>query len=90
MVIRPRTTRSASLELDLRGHRAEIAVSELDSYLNDAFMSHLAEVRIIHGYGTGAVRQSVREALASHPLVKSFRPGGMGEGGDGVTLVKLI
>jgi len=89
MVIRPRTTRSASLELDLRGHRAEIAVSELDSYLNDAFMSHLAEVRIIHGYGTGAVRQSVREALASHPLVKSFRPGGMGEGGDGVTLVKL-
>ncbi len=88
-VMRPKTTRSASLELDLRGHRPEIAVSELDSYLNDAFMSHLSEVRIIHGYGTGAVRQSVREALATHPLVKSFRPGGTGEGGDGVTLVKL-
>ena len=88
-VMRPKTMRSASLELDLRGHRAEIAVSELDTYLNDAFMSHLAEVRIIHGYGTGAVRQSVREALATHPLVKSFRPGGTGEGGDGVTLVKL-
>jgi DNA mismatch repair protein MutS2 len=88
-VMRPKTTRSAPLELDLRGHRAEIAVSELDTYLNDAFMSHLAEVRIIHGYGTGAVRQAVREALATHPLVKSFRPGGMGEGGDGVTLAKL-
>lgn len=88
-VTRLKTTRSASLELDLRGHRAEIAVYELDTYLNDAFMSHLGEVRIIHGYGTGAVRQAVREALATHPLVKSFRPGGQGEGGDGVTLVKL-
>jgi len=88
-VMRPKSTRSASLELDLRGHRAEIAVSELDIYLNDAFMSHLAEVRIIHGYGTGAVRQAVREALSTHPLVKSFRPGGTGEGGDGVTLAKL-
>lgn len=88
-VTRPKTTRSASLELDLRGHRAEIAVTELDTYLNDAFMSHLGEVRIIHGYGTGAVRQAVREALSTHPLVKSFRPGGQGEGGDGVTLVTL-
>jgi DNA mismatch repair protein MutS2 len=88
-VVRPRTTRPASLELDLRGHRADIVEAELDAYLNDAYMSHLAEVRIIHGYGTGAVRGAVREALATHSLVKSFRPGGQGEGGDGVTIATL-
>ncbi|MBN1690518.1 MAG: endonuclease MutS2 [Dehalococcoidia bacterium] len=88
-VIRPKTTRPASLELDLRGHRADIVEAELDAYLNDAFMSHLPEVRIIHGYGTGAVRDAVREALSSHSLVKSFRAGGQGEGGDGVTIAAL-
>jgi DNA mismatch repair protein MutS2 len=88
-VVRPRTTRPASPELDLRGHRADIVELELDAYLNDAFMSHLEEVRIIHGYGTGAVRGAVREALAIHELVKSFRPGGQGEGGDGVTIATL-
>jgi len=46
-------------------------------------------VRIIHGYGTGAVRGAVREALATHALVKSFRPGSRGQGGDGVTIVEL-
>jgi DNA mismatch repair protein MutS2 len=88
-VVRPRTTRPASPELDLRGHRADIVETELDAYLNDAFMSHLEEVRIIHGYGTGAVRGAVRESLAVHELVKSFRPGGQGEGGDGVTIATL-
>lgn len=89
VVVRPRTTRPAALELDLRGHRADIIEAELDAYLNDAYMSHLQEVRIIHGYGTGAVRIAVRDALASHSLVKSFRPGGKGEGGDGVTIATL-
>ena len=88
-MVRPRTIRPAAPELDLRGHRADIAEAELDTYLNDAFMSHLGEVRIIHGYGTGAVRSVVREALATHQLVKSFRPGRQGEGGDGVTVVTL-
>jgi DNA mismatch repair protein MutS2 len=89
VVARPRTLRPASPELDLRGQRAEMVESALDSYLNDAFMSLLPEVRIIHGYGTGAVRAEVREALAVHKLVKSFRPGGQGEGGDGVTIASL-
>jgi DNA mismatch repair protein MutS2 len=88
-VTRPRTTRPAAPELDLRGQRVDIATAKLDSYLNEAFMSHLAEVRVIHGYGTGAVRQAVRQMLSGHPLVKSFRPGGQGEGGDGVTMVEL-
>ncbi|MCX5994235.1 MAG: Smr/MutS family protein, partial [Chloroflexi bacterium] len=86
---RPKTIRPAAPELDLRGQRAEMVESALDAYLNDAFMSQLPEVRIIHGYGTGAVRGVVREALAEHALVKSFRPGGQGEGGDGVTIAVL-
>ena len=87
---RPRlSARAVSLELDLRGRRAEEVAPELDRYLNDASLAGLGQVRVIHGYGTGTVRQIVRDALASHPLVKSFRPGGRGEGGDGVTVVVL-
>jgi DNA mismatch repair protein MutS2 len=61
----------------------------LDSYLNDASLSSLSEVRIIHGIATGTVRQIVRQFLASHPLVNSFRSGKKEEGGDGVTVVEL-
>ncbi len=78
-----------SLELDLRGKRAEEVEPLLDSYLNEASLSGLSRVRIIHGIGTGTVRQIVREALASHPLVTSFQPGEQGEGGDGVTIVSM-
>lgn len=78
-----------SLELDLRGKRADEVSGLLDRYLNDAFLSRLSQVRIIHGYATGTVRQIVRETLASHPLVKSYQPGGKDEGGDGVTVVQL-
>jgi DNA mismatch repair protein MutS2 len=88
-VVRPASIRPAAPELDLRGKRADAAVAEIDGYLNSAFMSHLPEVRIVHGYGTGAVRNAVREFLTGHALVKSFRPGKQGEGGDGVTVVKL-
>jgi DNA mismatch repair protein MutS2 len=77
------------LELDLRGKRAEEVEPLLDGYLNEASLCGLSRVRIIHGIGTGTVRQIVREALASHPLVTSFQPGEQGEGGDGVTIVSL-
>ena len=76
-------------ELDLRGKRAEEVEFLLDRYLNDASLAGLAEARIIHGFGTGTVRQIVRDTVASHPLVKSFRPGGRAEGGDGVTVVQV-
>ena len=78
-----------SPELDLRGKRAEEVEPLLDSYLNEASLSALSRVRIIHGIGTGTVRQIVREALASHPLVTSFQPGEQDEGGDGVTIVSM-
>jgi DNA mismatch repair protein MutS2 len=81
--------RTTSLELDLRGKRADEVEPELDSYLNDASLAGLGRVRVIHGFGTGTVRQIVRDMLASHGLVKSFRPGEQGEGGDGVTMVEL-
>lgn len=81
--------RMPSLELDLRGRRADEVEPELDRYLNDASLAGSSRVRIIHGFGTGTVRQIVRDFLASHALVKSFRPGEQGEGGDGVTMAEL-
>lgn len=79
-----------SMQLDMRGWRVEDALSELDSYLNDAALAGLAAVRIVHGKGTGALRQAVREQLARHPLVKSYSSAPPQEGGDGVTIVKLV
>ncbi len=76
-------------QLDMRGWRVEQALEELDSYLNDAVMSGISSVRIVHGKGTGALRSAVREQLAHHPLVKSYTSAPAQEGGDGVTLVKL-
>jgi len=89
VVTRRLSGRMPSIELDLRGRRADDAIAEVDRYLNDAALANLGSVRIIHGHGTGALRQVVREMLASHSLVKSFRPGERGEGGDGVTVVTL-
>ena len=76
-------------ELHLRQLTVDEALLKLDQYLNDAFMAGLYQVKIIHGKGTGTLRQAVREQLANHPLVKSYRPGGYGEGGAGVTIVEL-
>jgi DNA mismatch repair protein MutS2 len=76
-------------ELRLRHLTVDEALPKLDQYLHDAFVAGLYQVRIIHGKGTGTLRQIVREKLAKHPLVKSFRPGDYGEGGEGVTMVEL-
>ena len=76
-------------ELHLRQLTIDEALPKLDQYLNDAFMAGLYQVRIIHGKGTGTLRQVVREKLSHHPLVESHRPAGYGEGGAGVTIVEL-
>ncbi len=76
-------------ELHLRQLTIDEALLKLDRYLNDAFMAGLYQVSIIHGKGTGTLRQAVREQLDQHPLVKSYRPASYGEGGEGVTIVEL-
>jgi DNA mismatch repair protein MutS2 len=81
--------RSPGMELDLRGQLAEDALDKLDRYLEQAFLTGLPWVRIIHGKGTGRLRQAVREALHDHPHVASFEEGGEKEGGSGVTVAKL-
>jgi DNA mismatch repair protein MutS2 len=81
---------SPGLELDLRGERVEEGLDRLERYLNDAYLARLPWVRIIHGRGTGAMRSAVRDALKGHPLVGSMRSGEGNEGGDGVTVVKLV
>lgn len=76
-------------ELRLRRLTVDEALFKLDRYLNSAFLEGLTSIRIVHGKGTGTLRHAVRRELAKNPLVKSFRPGGFGEGGEGVTVVEL-
>lgn len=78
-----------SSELDLRGLTVEEALAEVDKYLDDACLAGLPRARIIHGKGTGALRQAVRDFIRTHPHVKGFEPGGPAEGGDGVTVVAI-
>ncbi len=77
------------MSLDLRGARVEEALSALERYLEDASLAGLARVSVIHGLGTGALRDAVRSDAAAHPLVRTVRAGERGEGGDGVTVVEL-
>jgi DNA mismatch repair protein MutS2 len=81
--------RSVASSLDLRGARVEEALDALDRYLDDAGLAGLDQVVVIHGLGTGALRDAVRSRAAGHPLVASTRPGQRGEGGDGATIIKL-
>ncbi|MBQ8540470.1 MAG: endonuclease MutS2 [Clostridia bacterium] len=80
---------SVKSEIDLRGYMVDEALIELDKYLDDAAMSSLESVRIIHGKGTGALRSAVQEFLRRHHHAKSFRMGAFGEGDMGVTVVEL-
>jgi DNA mismatch repair protein MutS2 len=64
-------------------------MTALDRYLDDASLAGLDQVTVIHGLGTGALRDATRAAAAAHPLVKAVKPGGRGEGGDGATIVSL-
>jgi DNA mismatch repair protein MutS2 len=81
--------RSVASSLDLRGARVDEALEALDRYLNDASLAGLDKVLIIHGLGTGALRDAVRSDAASHPLVTGVRAGERGEGGDGASIVTL-
>lgn len=89
--IKTTTGKSLSIksELDLRGFMVDEGLIELDKYLDDAVLSGLDSVRIIHGKGTGALRNAVQEFLRRHHHAKSFRMGAFGEGDMGVTVVEL-
>ncbi len=76
-------------EVHLRHLTVDEALLKLDKYLNDAFMAGLYQIKVVHGKGTGTLRRVVQERLTNHPLVQSYRPGGYGEGGGGVTVVEL-
>lgn len=81
---------SPGIELDLRGKRVEEGLSELESYLDSAFLARLPWVRIIHGKGTGRLREAVRKSLKSNAHVESWEEGKDGEGGEGVTVARLV
>ena len=78
-----------SQTLDLRGFRCEEALEEVEIYLDKASMVNLTPVYIIHGHGTGALKQVIREYLSNSPYVAKFRPGENAEGGDGVSVVDI-
>ena len=80
---------SASMSLDLRGMASDEALIELGDYLDDASRAGLTEVTVIHGKGTGKLRDAVQNELRHNKLVKSFRLGKYGEGEAGVTVVTL-
>ena len=86
LVSRPRDVET---EVNLRGLTVDEALYRLEKYLDEACLAGLPRVHIIHGKGTGAVRQAVHRYLTEHPRVKNFRPGEHGEGGLGVTVVEL-
>ena len=84
-----RKAASVAASLDLRGARVDEALSLLEQYLDGAAYADAGRVTIVHGHGSGAMRDAVRETLRSHPLVREWRPGDRGEGGDGATIVSF-
>jgi len=79
----------SSYSLDLRGYRAEAAIEALTRFIDQAVLNNLSIMQIIHGKGTGVIKQVVHEVLDKHPAVKSKHLGGLDEGGAGVTFVEL-
>lgn len=96
---KPKTSRYGSLykqkaqnistSVDVRGKNLDDAVMDVEKYIDDAFISGLEEVTVIHGRGEGILRKGLHDMFKRHKNIKSFRKGGYNEGGDGVTVVKL-
>ena len=80
---------SVSTEINLLGKTVDEALSELDKYLDDAYLAHLPSVRVVHGKGTGALRNAVHNYLRKNKVVKRYRLGEFGEGDAGVTIVEF-
>ena len=85
----PKSQRTASRELDIRGFACDEGLMEVDKFLDEAVLAGIETATIIHGKGTGVLKKAVRTHLRSHPSVATSRPGLFGEGEDGVTVVEL-
>ena len=81
--------RSVPSSLDLRGARVDEALELLERYLDQAAVAGVPRVTVVHGHGSGALRDAIRAALAGHPHVRDWRPGDRGEGGDGASVITL-
>lgn len=79
----------AKTRIDLRGKRAEESIREIDDLISDALVANISQLTILHGKGTGALRQAIHNHLREHPSIESFRGGELVEGGDGVTIIEL-
>ena len=77
-------------EINLLGRTVDEALDLTDKFLDDAFLAQMSMVRIVHGMGTGALRQAISELLKAHPHVSHFEQAPHAEGGRGVTVVKLL
>ncbi|GAB1420390.1 endonuclease MutS2 [Anaerolineales bacterium] len=86
----PPQVKSPGLELDLRGLMVEEAIEKLDRYIDAAYTSGLPFGRIIHGKGTGRLRQAVREFTDGHPLISKITAAEANEGGSGVTIIHMV
>ena len=76
-------------EINVIGKKVDEAVDLTDKFLDDAFLAQVSDIRIVHGMGTGALRQAIAELLSHHPHVSHFESAQHAEGGRGVTLVTL-
>ena len=80
---------SVSTEINLLGKTVDEAIAELDKYLDDAYLAHLSSVRIVHGKGTGALRNGIHNYLRRQKHVKNYHLAAFGEGDAGVTIVEF-
>lgn len=87
--VRGKMQRTASLELDIRGYAVDDGIHEVDMFIDNAVLSGAGLITVIHGKGTGILRQGIHQHLKSHPSVKTFRVGRFGEGEEGVTIIEL-
>jgi DNA mismatch repair protein MutS2 len=84
------TPSSPGSSIDLRGQTVDETLTQLDQYLDQAMRAGLPQARIIHGKGTGTLRRAVRDFLAHHPLVRSYKGADYREGGEGVTVADIV
>jgi DNA mismatch repair protein MutS2 len=79
-----------SPEIDLHGNNIEDALELLDRFMDRAILSDEREVTVIHGHGSGKLKNAVRQHLSTSPYVSDHKPGGLWDGGDAVTVVVLV